>query len=112
MRVPYFRAKDKDSEQWVEGFYTEFPESSDLTKECKMVHALMVVVQDTRKIPFMPMLSMLGEDAKKQAEEIISKKNTINYCTIDISTLEQIGEVEIGSITFNPEVYIKPIAEE
>ncbi len=107
MRVPYFRAKDKDSEQWVEGFYVEFPESSDFTHECKLVHAIMVVVPDAKSIPMMPMLGMFGDDAKKSVENAISKRNTLNFCTIDIHTLQLVGEVEIGSTTFKPEGYIK-----
>ena len=105
MRAPYFRAKDKDSEQFVEGFYVEFPETSDFIYGCKMVHAIMVVVPDASAIPTMPMLGMFGENT---SQPTISKKNTLNFCTIDINSLQLIGEVEIGSNTFKPEGYIKP----
>lgn len=105
MRVPYFRAKDKDSEIYVEGFYSEFPEHTDANNECKLVHAIMVVVPDTSSIPTMPMLGLFGTDS--QNIKISYTKNTLSYCTIDISTLEQIGEVEIGEDLFKPESYIK-----
>ena len=93
MRVPYFTAKDKDSDQWVEGFYVEFPEHSNFNQECKLVHAIMVVTPDAG---MGGMMGMLG-----------GMKNTLNFCTIDISTLQQVGEVEIGATLFNPQGYVK-----
>lgn len=109
MRVPYFRAKDKDSEQYVEGFYVEFPEHFDTSRECKLVHVIMVVVPDTNSsIPNMPMLGMFGggEELQNALNETF-RKNTLNFCTIDITTLQQIGEVEIGANLFKPDGYIK-----
>ena len=103
MRVPYFRAKDQDSDQFVEGFYVEFPESSDVSKESKLIHAIMVVVPDMGAIPMMPMLGLTGGDQKP------SGKNTLNFCTIDINTLKLVGEVEIGDSTFKPNGYIKQV---
>ena len=105
MRIPYFRAKDKDSDLYVEGFYAEFPEHNDPNNECKLIHAIMVVVPDATPIPEMPMLGLMG--IQDQFQEIVNKRNTLNYCTIDISTLQQIGEVEIGSELFKPDAYIK-----
>lgn len=103
MRVPYFTAKDKDSEQWVEGFYVEFPEHSNFNQECKLVHAIMVVTPDTGT------MSMLGGlmGGNPGMQQVGGMKNTLNFCTIDISTLQQVGEVEIGETLFKPEGYIK-----
>ncbi len=106
MRVPYFRAKDKDSEQWVEGFYVEFPEHSDFNQECKLVHAIMVVVPDAGMGGMMSMLSGLA-GGNPAMQKLNTTKNTLNFCTIDISTLQQIGEVEIGEKLFKAETWIK-----
>lgn len=103
MRVPYFKAKDKDSEVWVEGFYVEFPEHADLSRECRLIHAIMVVVLDPTPLPMMP---MMGAEAQKTLQETM-KRNTLNFVTIDMSTLQQIGEVEIGGDYYKPEAYIK-----
>ena len=86
MRVPYFRAKDKDSETWVEGFYVEFPEHPNINTECKLIHAIMVIVPEA-----------IGD----------TFRNTLSFCTIDVNTLVQIGEIEIGGQYFNPSSYIQ-----
>lgn len=106
MRVPYFTAKDKDSDQWVEGFYVEFPEHSNFNQECKLVHAIMVVTPDAGMGGMMGMLGGLA-GGNPGMQQMGSMKNTLNFCTIDISTLQQVGEVEIGAALFNPQGYVK-----
>lgn len=106
MRVPYFTAKDKDSDLYVTGFYAEFPEYSDESRTSRIIPVIMVVVIDTNT-PQIPMMGMMGEEAQKQMQEALGKRNTLNFCTIDISTLRQIGEIEIGEPTYNPTTYIK-----
>ena len=102
MKVPIFRAKDKDSDQWVEGFYVEFP-SCD-ANECTMTHAIMVVIPDensvspneTEKVPnelveLVDNFTVNGEGGYR-----LVQSNTLMYCTIDITTLEKIKDGEIG----------------
>lgn len=84
--IPYFRAKDKDSEQWVEGFYAEFPETKNPNVENRLVPAIVLVTPS-----------------------MFNNNNTLNYCTIDISTLEQIGEIEIASPIYKADSYVKPM---
>lgn len=111
MRVPYFIAKDKDSDQWVEGFYAEFPEYPDITQECRMIHAIMTIVPDTSSLANMHGVMGImggfvnGEPDMQQFNNAV--KNTLGFCTIDINTLQQIGEVEVGSPTFKAEGYVK-----
>lgn len=106
MKVPYFTAKDKDSDQWVEGFYVEFPEHSDFTKECKLVHVIMTVVPDASMNGIMGMMSGFA-GGNPGMQQLGGMKNTLGFCTIDINTLQQIGEVEIGEPLFKAEGYIK-----
>ena len=94
MKIPYFRARDLNSDQMVEGFYVNFPETE--AKDAPLVHALMVTVPVER-----PDLNIVFDpgNGKKVLEPEPPKMNTLMYCTIDITTLEKIGEIEtIGGI--------------
>ena len=108
MRVPYFMAKDKDSDQIVEGFYVEFPEHNNFNQECRLIHAIMTVIPDTSMSGMMSMLGGLsGGNPDMQQVGATKSRNTLGFCTIDIKTLQQIGEVEIGANLFKPEGYVK-----
>lgn len=102
MKVPYFKAKDKDSDQWVEGFYVQFPMQHDV-EDCPLVHAIMIPIPDENslspdeadKIPqelteVVENFTVNGEDGYK-----LSQLNTLMYCTIDFSTLEKIKDIEV-----------------
>lgn len=92
MKVPYFRAKDKDSDRIVEGFYFEYPEttycfSTDYaTEKCKLIPCIVTYRMSDWGLPNVPQLA-----------------------TIDINTLEQIGEIEIGQKVYIPDKYLKEI---
>jgi hypothetical protein len=90
MLVPYFRARDLNSIQMVEGFYTNFPETEDA--DAPLVHALMIPTPIEE--PPLNLVINTGEEEIEVPEP--PKKNTLMYCTIEISTLEKIKDVEIG----------------
>lgn len=90
MKIPYFKAKDLNSDQIVEGFYTNFPETE--AENAPLVHALMIPTPIEE--PPLNLVIDTGEEKIEVPEP--PKKNTLMYCTIDISTLEKIKDVEIG----------------
>lgn len=89
MKLPYFKAKGKDSDRWIEGFYFEYPETTYCFSEdydrgtCKLIPCIVHHRMTDWNLP-----------------------NTPELCTIDINTLEQIGEVEIGHKYYQPLEYI------
>lgn len=92
MKIPYFKAKDKDSDRIVEGFYFEYPEttycfSNDYADcKCKLIPCIVTYRMSDWGLPNVPQL-----------------------VTIDINTLEQIGKVEIGQKAYIPDKYLKEI---
>lgn len=90
MKIPYFKARDLNSDQIVEGFYTNFPETE--AEDAPLVHALMVTVPI--ETPDLNLVIETGDGERIKVPEQ-PKKNTLMYCTIDISTLELIGEEDV-----------------
>lgn len=115
MKVPFFKAKDIDSDKWVEGFYVEFPELYQV-ENSPLTHVIMVVVPDENSLfPDKLGESEMFDDMIHMAENFtvngeggykLAQQNTLVYCTIDINTLEQIGEVEIGKQFINRGDYL------
>lgn len=70
MTIPIFKAKDKDSDKWVEGYYCEFP----LTKDG------------------IPQPCILTYQPNKAMGGIV---NSPICCSIDITTLEPIRFTEV-----------------
>lgn len=103
MRVPYFRAKDLDSDVYVEGFYVEYPKVANVNN-CEMVHAILVYIPDPEFVPIISVTSF--EDEVYTPKRDIP--NTLSFCTIDINTLQLIGEVEIGNKKFNSDTFVRP----
>lgn len=89
MKIPYFKAKDKDSDRIVEGFYFEYPETtycfSNDYERCgvKLIPCLVTYRMTDWGLPNIPQLA-----------------------TIDKSTLEKIGEIEIENDNYIPDTYI------
>lgn len=87
MKIPYFRAKDKDSDRIIEGFYFEYPETtycfSNDYVNCKLIPCLITHRMTDWGLPNIPQLA-----------------------TIDKSTLEKIGEIEIDNDIYIPDTYI------
>lgn len=71
MTIPFFKAKDRDSDKWVEGFYCEFPLTNDKT------------VPQSCLFTYQPDNTMGG---------IVNKPVC---CSIDMTTLEFIRFIEI-----------------
>jgi len=91
LRVPYYRAKDKDSDTYFNGFYFNYPQttfcfSEDYHKGKKVIlqHCLATYRSTDWGLPNVPCM-----------------------VTIDISTLQKIGEVEASDEFYIPEEYIK-----
>ena len=89
MLVPYFKAKDKDTDREVRGFYFEYPETTYCFSEdydngkCKLIPCLVTHRMTDWGLPNIPQLA-----------------------TIDKSTLEKIGEIEIDNDIYIPDTYI------
>jgi hypothetical protein len=90
MKIPYFKAKDKDSDRIVEGFYFEYPETTycfsndyEIAK-CKLIPCIVTHRMTDWGLPNIPQL-----------------------VTIDKSTLEKIGYIEIDNDIYIPNTYIK-----
>ena len=78
MKIPYFKAKDEDSEKIVKGFYACMPETTYcftedyISSPVKMKHYIIFHIMTDWCLP-----------------------NRLQCCNIDVSTLEQIGWVEV-----------------
>lgn len=89
MLVPYFKAKDKDTDREVRGFYFEYPETTYCFSEdydngkCKLIPCIVTYRMSDWGLPNVPQLA-----------------------TIDKSTLEKIGEIEIDNDIYIPDTYI------
>lgn len=84
MKVPYFRAKDKDSETIVEGFYFAYPKTTYCVDDyerypVEIVHCLCFDQMTDWGLPNRPMV-----------------------CTIDKNTLELTGYVDTDAETYSP----------
>jgi hypothetical protein len=117
MKAPIFRAKDKDSDEWVEGFYVQFPAQRDVD-ECAMVHAIMVVVPDENSLSPDSEINGINKELIDMAKNFtvngesgyqLKQLNTLVYCTIDISTLEKVRDVEIGQRIYYNDMYIQEL---
>lgn len=89
MLVPYFKAKDIDTDREVRGFYFEYPEttycfSNDYVDcKCKLIPCIVTHRMTDWGLPNVPQL-----------------------VTIDKSTLEKIGNIEIDNDIYIPDTYI------
>ena len=77
MQIPIFRAKDRDSEQMVEGFYVEYPvanvpNNGDIVTNTNIAHCIF-----THKPGMMGII------------------NEPYVCTIDLATLEFVKFIDI-----------------
>lgn len=86
MRVPYFRAKDKDSNIVVEGFFFAYPKTTYCFEDAYKRHPAELAYC----ICFNRMTDW-------------GLPNRPVCCTIDINTLELIGYVETGVETYAPD---------
>lgn len=90
MKIPYFKAKDKDNDKIIEGFYFEYPEttyciSNDYERcKCKLIPCIVTYRMTDWGLPNIP-----------------------QFAIIDKSTLEKIGEIEIDNDIYIPDTYIK-----
>lgn len=79
MQIPYFRAKDKDSDQMVEGFYVEYPITNtqqDTVIETNIAHCIFVHKPG--------MMGMINEPY---------------VCSIELGTLEFVKYVDVPCST-------------
>ena len=89
--IPYYRAKEKGSERYVEGFYFAYPETTYCFTEdyerhpVKIIHCIVSHQMSDWGLP-----------------------NEIVCCQIDADTLEQIGWFDCGRITYGTEEWVHP----
>lgn len=95
MRVPYYTAKNKDSDKYYKGFYFAYPRTTYCFTEdykgahkVELIHCLVCYRSTDWGLPNEPYL-----------------------VTIDVSTLQKIGEVETSDEFYIPEEYIKESTE-
>lgn len=94
MKVPVFRAKDRDSDRYYEGFYFAYPEttycfSNDYANgKVKLIHCIVTHRMTDWGLPNQPVL-----------------------VTIDIETLEQIGEVDSSEMYYSPNEYMNKVID-
>jgi len=90
MKIPLFRAKDKDSDRYFTGFYFEYPATTFCFTEdyhngkVKIIKCLVSHTSTDWGLPNKPIL-----------------------ITIDENTLEKIGEIETDNKDYIPDEYIK-----
>lgn len=90
MKIPYFKAKDKDSEDYYEGFYFEYPETTycfkedyEVGKPVRMIPCLVSHRMSDWELPNVPQL-----------------------ITIDRDTLEHVGYIETDRELYYPNGYV------
>ena len=90
MKIPYVKAKDKNTGKWYEGFYLEFP----VTTFCFSEDYL------TNPVKFRKCLAFYQSDDW-------GLPNTLKLCnSIDESSIDLIGYIETSNTVYDPNTWI------